>query len=63
MPSGGRFFCLNLLRGWIRPVTEYKSKPARNVLLFKINGIISLKQKKSSFMAKMFDVQSHIKQG
>jgi len=62
-PSGGRFLSFKLARGSNRPFTEYKSKPVRNVHLSKINGIISLKQKKSSFTAKMFSVQSHIKQG
>jgi len=36
-----------------------KSKPKRNVHQSKINGIISLIQKKSNFTAKMFGVESH----
>jgi len=52
---GGRFAFLTP----VRYATEYKSKPARNIHLSKINGIISLKQKKSNFTAKMSGVQSH----
>jgi len=52
---GGRFAFLTP----VRYATEYKSKPARSILFTKINGIISLKQKKSNFTAKMYGVQSH----
>ena len=39
--------------------TEYKSKPARNVHLSKIYGIIALKQKTSSLTAEMLGAQYH----
>jgi len=52
---GGRFAPLTLVSYAI----EYSSKPARNVNLSKMNGIIFLIPKKSNFRAKMFCVQSH----
>jgi len=55
--SGGRLAFLTS----VSSASEYKSKPARNVHLSKIKGIISLKQKKSNFTTKMFGVQSHKK--